>query len=137
MPTSPSELLGLAVQLHLAGTDEATRRCVVSRAYYASLHAVDQAFTRVPGATRQNGESSHAEIIGRVTAYGNGLNPGRSEARTIAQVIPGLRRLRNRADYRVEEAFTADDCRGVIERAGRVLALCQDVINKRSTAQPG
>jgi hypothetical protein len=136
MSTSPSDLLSLAVRLKLGPDDEATRRCIVSRAYYASLHAVDQTFAQQPGAGRRDGESSHAEIISRATTYGNGLNPGRSEARNIAQVLPGLRRLRNRADYRVEEGFSESDCHGVMQRAALVLELCEAVAAKRAAANP-
>ena len=132
MPTSPPELLALALQLNVA--DETSRRCAVSRAYYATLHAVDQTFERQPGAARQDGESSHAEIIGRAIAYGNGLNPGRTSAQTIAQVMPRLRRLRNRADYKIADAFDQFDSDGMLARAAKVLEACADVVAKRASA---
>lgn len=133
MPTSTRELLALAKRLQQQKGDEATRRCAVSRAYYAALHETDCVFEKRDADFRLDGESSHAEIISRATIYGNGVNPGRDGARNIAQILSKLRRARNKADYKLEQGVDAAECSDVITRAEQVLAHCQEVLSKRQS----
>lgn len=132
MPSSPAELLQLSKELFALKKDETWQRCVVSRAYYSTLHATDATFPRTERSVRIDGESSHAEIIGRAVVYGKSLQPGRSNANQIAQALPRLRRFRNLADYRLEEALSEREYSDVLLRAERVLNLCADVERLRS-----
>lgn len=134
MPIQPSDLLQLAADLSASGApSECLKRCVVSRAYYAALHAVDDTFeARGP---RINGESSHAEIISRAQVYSKGANPGRSDARSIANELPRLRRFRNHADYHLDTDFDEKAYTDVVARARRVITLCSDVQRLRDGAQ--
>lgn len=133
MPISPSDLLRLARQLGQQADDEACVRAAVSRAYYAGLHATEQTF---PGRERIGNESSHAEIIGRATAHGKGLNPARSAAAQIAMKLSRLRRLRNAADYDLgDQSLSAQECEVVLLRSQEVIDLCQTVAQKIADAQ--
>ena len=107
---------------------EAQLRCSVSRAYYAALHSVNCLFPKKVTDVRLDGESSHAEIIGRVTRYGAGLNPGRTSAAFIAKQLPRLRRERNRADYELGHEFSRKEVSEVLTRVKAVLDSCGDVV---------
>lgn len=140
MPVQPIDLLELSKQLMVLNSgqdDECIKRCVVSRAYYAALHAVDTTFSKADVNARVNGESSHAEIIGRAVARGNQVAVGRTSARTIANMMPRLRRFRNSADYKISENFNDQEYLDVVARAQRVLDLCNEfnVLNTAEVAQ--
>jgi hypothetical protein len=96
------------------------------------LHAADAIFEKVKPAA--DGESSHAEIIGRVKTYSAQNLPGRMYAAEIAKALPRLRRLRNKADYRLEESFDPSVCRDVLKRVTEVMDRCDDVVRMRSVA---
>lgn len=134
MSVSPPDFLALATRLNTQGCDEITRRCVVSRAYYAALHAVANTFDARPQEVGEQGESSHARVIGRARTYANTLNPGRTNAAQIAKLMPKLRRTRNRADYELDDEFSAQDCDDVALRAATILALCDEVARVRGAA---
>lgn len=127
MPIQPSDLLRLSRQLADlgAGVDECVKRCIVSRAYYAALHSVDAAFPAVNSHGRVDGESSHAEIIGRAVACGNRVAPGRTSARTIANMMPRLRRFRNAADYKLDRELDEREYLDLLDRVERILSLCR------------
>jgi hypothetical protein len=128
MSVQPVDLLELSKQLMTleSGQNECVRRCVVSRAYYAALHAVDLTFPQAAGGARIDGESSHAQIIGRAVARGNQVAAGRTSARMIANMMPRLRRFRNAADYRISENIDNREYLDVVARAQKVLELCND-----------
>ena len=134
MSCSPRELLALAVELRALEKSEAVERCVVSRAYYAALHAVDQTFEARDQKFRVDGESSHAEIIGRATAYSSRIVPGRSDAAFIAKQSHRLRRERNHADYHIEKEMRANSHVEAIELATKILDTCDEVIRKLKAA---
>lgn len=129
MPCTPLDLLELASSLHDSQIGEAHERCAISRAYYAALHKVEATFP-VRAAFKPDHESSHAEIIGRATAYGNSLQPGRTDANELAYIISRLRRARNQADYKLQQVTSHDEAANVITRAKRVLQLCDNVAQK-------
>ena len=133
MPCKPRELLALAKSLQASKGSEAFERCAVSRAYYAALHEVDATFIQ-RAEFRIDGESSHREIISRATVYGNSLNPGRTEAGQVAQIMTRLRRARNKADYELEKAFSPKEAEEVLSRAEFVLNLCDTVCTKIDAA---
>ena len=129
MPVSPPDLFKLAQRLNSDGCDEVTRRCAVSRAYYAALHRANLVFEKVKPTA--DGESSHAEIIGRVKTYSAQPLPGRMYASEIAKALPRLRRLRNAADYDLDSPFEAGTTMDVLQRVSHVLEKCDDVARMR------
>lgn len=133
MPCSPLEILTVAKHLQAQSGDEATRRSIASRAYYAALHQTKDTFSPVQTSALAH-ESSHEKIIARAFIYGNSreLKPGRSSAAMIAKTLNKLRRKRNEADYQLDDAFgegTEIDC---LARAEAVMALCAEVAGKMS-----
>jgi uncharacterized protein (UPF0332 family) len=132
MPITLHEIMELAERLHAMEQSEVVSRSAVSRAYYAALHATKGTF---PARQRVDGESSHAEIIGRAKAYGNSIEPGRSEANRIAMWMPRLRSGRNLADYDLEMDLSPKDAAGHLERARLILGMCDDIVRKRSDPQ--
>ena len=131
MSVSPLDILNLAKTLNVASGDEATCRCVVSRAYYAALHIVENTFERRENQYRVDGESSHQEIISRAKVYGSALNPGRTSAAEIAKMMPRLRRTRNSADYDLDENYSLEVSGDAVVRAERIFALCEDIATRR------
>ncbi len=129
MPTTLYEVMQLAERLHAMEQTEVNSRSAVSRAYYAALHATKGTF---PPRQRVDGESSHAEIIGRAKAYGNTVQPGRSEANRIALWMPRLRSARNLADYDLDKGLSVNDAAGHLERARLILSICEEIVRKRS-----
>jgi uncharacterized protein (UPF0332 family) len=132
MPVSPPDLFELAQRLNSTDCDEVARRCAVSRAYYAALHQANLLFEKVKPAA--DGESSHAEIIGRVKSYSAQQLPGRMYASEIAKALPRLRRIRNSADYDLSQSFLQEQCDDVLKRVAHVLGKCDDVARMREQA---
>lgn len=132
MPCSSYDLLALAKKIKSFNLDdEAANRCITSRAYYAALHAVEKTFDERAAEFRVDGESSHREIIGRATAYGAQLLPGRTNAAQIAKIVTRLRRERNKADYDIDEPYLVQSSDDVLVRSEQVLILCEEVAAKR------
>lgn len=132
MPTRTLDILSLAKELHADAKGEAAIRAAISRAYYAGLHAAAATFE---ARERIGAESSHMQIIGSASAYGKGVNPGRSAAAQIAQALGRMRRHRNQADYHLDTTLEHSDSDDVIKRAEAVLAWCEEVVRKRAEAK--
>ena len=136
MSCEPYHLLELAERLgEDSEASEVQLRCAVSRAYYAALHSVFCVFPKLEDDVRIDGESSHAEIIGRVKKYGNSLQPGRTAAASVAKKLPRLRRERNTADYDLEEEIAREAVLEIIERVTGGLHGCEEVIRLREAAE--
>jgi uncharacterized protein (UPF0332 family) len=135
MSCTPHDLYALAHKLtHAEDPCETELRCAISRAYYSALHSVTETFPKREDQFRANGESSHAEIIGRVTAFGNGIGPGRSDAALIAKLMPRLRRRRNDADYRLNEEVKKDEVCKILDRAKEVIDRCANVVRLQESS---
>jgi hypothetical protein len=138
MSTSTPELLALAKRLQEDVGNEASLRCAVSRSYYAALLKADETFPlRDPGAYR-GGESSHQKIIDRAVVHGQGPNPGRSSAISVAKLLPKMKRTRVKADYHLGDTVAPDECNEAILRAEAAIEACDDVLQKlaQATAAP-
>ena len=135
MSSTPADFYAIAKRI---ATDESAseihHRCAISRAYYSALHATDAAFPKTEQDHRRDGESSHAEIIGRAERYGRGLNPGRTEAALIARHLQKLRRFRNKADYELESDIFPEDSSSVLAIVKDVLDSCAIVNSKVASA---
>jgi uncharacterized protein (UPF0332 family) len=136
MSCKPLDLLGLAKQL-AALPNEASdvgTRCVISRAYYASLHEIDASFEKLDSTELQDG-SSHQKIIDRAARHGKNLGLGQLEAGQIAKFATKLRRERNAADYELGLDITPSKASEVLISAERIFSLCAEVRNKRAKQQ--
>jgi len=132
MPASPLDLLNLAKNLQAGADNETALRCSVSRAYYAALHRVAEVFDPREHSDQRERESSHVEIASRAELYAKGPNPGRLSAGEIAKMWPKFKRLRVKSDYFLDQDVVDADSVQAINRCERVMALCDDVLQKRS-----
>jgi len=110
-----------------AGFGEADLRCATSRGYYAALHAADAVIPKVEGVERERIEGSHQFIIRRAIKYSDGPNPGRLEARKIAQVLKKLKDQRVHADYDLRLDFSVRDRDDALARAHAILGYCENL----------
>lgn len=137
MSCNHSDLLQLAKEL-LADQNcsEVVRRCAASRGYYASLHLSSVMFPPDADVQRGKDESSHAFIIRCIKKYATGPNPGRLAAAQIAAQMANMKRLRNRADYEIDDEFSMEDVEKMMARADSIIASCDEVESRRvATAQ--
>jgi uncharacterized protein (UPF0332 family) len=123
MSTSVSDIIGLASRLVESkdgnAPEEVELRCSTSRAYYAALHAAEQALpsdlTVTPAVKR--GRSSHQAIIDAVVLWAKAVRPGRQEAISVARNLPKLRDARKKADYSMGADFTLEDANATLKIA--------------------
>ena len=136
MSCKPLDLLNLAKQLvpSTAKDSDVGSRCVISRAYYATLHEIDASFEPLAGSELTDG-SSHQKIIDRAERHGKSLVAGRTEAGQIAKFAQKLRRERNLADYQLDIDIAPDKALDVLKSADRIFSLCAEVRSKRAKQQ--
>lgn len=113
---------------------EVLLRSVASRAYYGALHCAARTFPERDGYIPRDKESSHQLIIGKAAVYGKQNNPGRAEAANVALNLSKMRRLRNMADYHLEEEFSRQDADWMLDKSDQVTADCAYVL-KRAAQQ--
>ena len=131
MSCTPRDLFNLAERLAgVEDCDEIQRRCAVSRAYYSALHTTAAVFPKTD-ALREQGESTHGEVIRHAQTYGAGANPGRDSASRLAKALQKLRRFRNTVDYEMDVTISRQEMLDALERAKHILDLCQHVEARR------
>lgn len=136
MSCKPHDLYKLASAIvESTNPSEVELRCAVSRAYYAVFHSVVDAFPKREKQFRLDGESSHAEVIGRVAAFGASLEAGRTDAAVIAKLLPQLRRQRNNADYRFELDFEKPEVQNFVRKAKFVIEKCAAVKSAQKSSK--
>ena len=115
MPVTPVSILDSAVAMS-AGGAEVDWRNATSRAYYAAYHRC-RALARVidPHADLSTAES-HRVVYEILAEDGN--------SRSLAYQLGSLRRIRNLADYEIDDTFdqhssrsSVETCRKMLERA--------------------
>ena len=107
---------------------EITRRACISRAYYSSLHGVQDGFEIE---IEPDQPSSHKAIIDALTLQSRKPGQGRTNAVILAKLLPKLKRLRVKADYRLDDDVTADDVIRALATAKEAIEKCDDVIRLR------
>lgn len=128
MSSTPTEVLDLATRLldNSIGTnpDEVTLRCSTSRAYYAALHAVDDALPEAlsPTASERKSKSSHQAIIDATILWAKRPGDGRMEAISLARNLPKLRNARKNADYKMTVDFTFEEAKEALRVAQLTVA---------------
>lgn len=126
MSCEAADIFGVAQVLStIEPSTEAIQRSVISRAYYAALHAVD---ARLPAGDRLCSETSHTEIIGRLKRVSNATPPvpGRQKAKQIEKLIATLRRDRTKADYKLGENFKPN-IDETLDSAECIMRLCTEI----------
>ncbi|QNP59469.1 hypothetical protein [Paenacidovorax monticola] len=127
MAVTPAQILALAEKLAADSEGcEAHVRSAVSRAYYAAFLAVaDEITPYLDSQTiRLNGEGTHSQLIGQITAYASTarvIRPGYQEAAYISKTLAKMKLKRVEADYRIDVDLDKDESHKAIDRATRVL----------------
>ena len=136
MSCSPTDLLDLANVLgDVEDCSEVQLRCSTSRGYYAALHSVDELIPVIPGVERVRGEGSHAFVIRRAKAYGDGPNPGRLAAKQIVHYLKKLKDQRNDADYDLNLNYTLRHKQDALTRVGVILGYCTELKEARAALE--
>jgi hypothetical protein len=127
MSCSPAEILALADELS-NGPTAAYWRSAASRAYYAAYHAAriwHDTRLPAPGMCAPDVRGVHEEFIERLRHPAPETKGDlRVKSATIGRVLLGLRRMRVRADYELNESFTRDEALTAVSQADQVLADC-------------
>lgn len=131
MSTHPTDIFELAKFIFANRLNEAGRRSAVSRAYYAAWHSTKDIFGMPVDS--EDGETTHKAVIRSAAARAKAPGPAREEAAKIASQLDVLRRLRNRADYKLEQEFEKNNCADCLERVTRVIELCEEAKAKLSS----
>lgn len=128
MSSTPTEVLDLATRLLDDSNgiipDEVTLRCSTSRAYYAALHAVDDALPESlsPSTSERKGKSSHQAIIDAAVRWAKRPGDGRIEAISLARNLPKLRNARKNADYKMVVDYTLQEAKEALRVAQLTVA---------------
>lgn len=116
---------------------ESNLRSSASRAYYAALHAAMVSLPdqfSVKQSQTQSG-SSHEAVNDAMTRWGKSMTPGKTEAQIIARGLPALKKLRKRADYRLDEDFPAADAQEAISRANKLIRSSEYALSQCGNKQ--
>jgi uncharacterized protein (UPF0332 family) len=114
---TPRDLLDVADEL-LAGSKEAWWRSAVSRAYYAAFHAARQVLQGC-GFEIPRAELAHAYLWLRLA------NCGHPDVQSAGAELNELRRLRNWADYDLDQSFGHGITVNQVQAASAVLQLLE------------
>lgn len=126
MTTSPEALMTYASE-QAAEADEPSKRCAISRAYYASYHRC----LRLEGepASRRNakqpGGGVHQQLIERLIARSHAGTPKqRRQGKLLANLMLRQRKRRVTADYFIDEDLKPNDVENQIADAHKLFAAC-------------
>lgn len=137
MSVAPRELLDAARAI--PQTDEASRRAIISRVYYAAFHAANEFHESLPAPGNPGtAKGEHAILIARLSAplIKSGL-PEHMVSRRIGGYLNALRALRIKADYHPREAVTDADVEAAWFKAQDIFAACYPSVGSiKSAPQP-
>jgi uncharacterized protein (UPF0332 family) len=126
MSTSANDLLSQAEQLLAAATTEVEFRNGIGRAYYAAYYRAKEFHESLPtrGQNPTSNVGVHAELQHRL------LHPTIASAdlrfrtsQNLSRHLEWLHSHRIRADYRLLQTVTREQCAEVVARAARVFEL--------------
>ncbi|WP_431266077.1 hypothetical protein ACQ859_12670 [Roseateles chitinivorans] len=126
MTTSPEALMSHASE-QAAEEDEPSRRCAISRAYYASYHRC--LLLEGEPASRRNekqpGGGVHQQLIERLFARSRvGSAKQRRQGKLLANLMLRQRKRRVTADYLLDEDLKPNDVENQIADAHKLFAAC-------------
>lgn len=127
MPITPKEWLEFAKKT--VGTDEASNRSSASRAYYAAYHACLALSNSLPDPPPPPPKGLHDRAI-RALSNCPIRGSTRERDKTVRKLGIGLgqlRDLRTRADYKVGEAFGANDSQQAISSCEDIFLLVDEI----------
>jgi uncharacterized protein (UPF0332 family) len=112
---NPHDFLEVANEL-VTGIREADWRSAVGRAYYAAFHVARNLF-QLCGFYVPRGEQAHAYLWLRLT------NSGHPDVQNAGFDLNHLRKMRNRADYDLDQLFDHVTAFGQVQIAGQIVQL--------------
>jgi uncharacterized protein (UPF0332 family) len=136
MSVTPRELLAAARAL--PETDEASRRAIVNRVYYAAFHAAYEfhASLPVPGSVG-NASGEHAQLIAQLSKPNvNTGHPTHLASRRIGVILGSLLALRVKADYRPNETVTENDVVSAWLKAEDIFKQCYPTRAEKTNTAP-
>jgi hypothetical protein len=136
---TPKEILETAKKLLGDPSLESDLRSAASRAYYAALHATNQAIPETFTGNHQTSpspQSSHDFIIGKADRLRKAASSGKIEATELYAILPKMKKIRVMADYRLDEKIESTIGNHAVAQAERVLFLCDNISRKLNTSVP-
>jgi hypothetical protein len=134
MSISPRLLLNFAKSLD-STSSECCVRTIVSRAYYAALHAARESLDEQDRpAPHENG--SHQKIIAAFELMGNRPGRGRERVRSALKALKALRDKRTLADYQFDLDLTPDVATFALLKSGLVVDECDQIKSVRAASKP-
>lgn len=142
MSITHGQILQTAVDLAKVVLDdgsccEASMRSSTSRAYYAALHAAMLSLPQEFALTLNEIKSanSHEAVSNKLIIWGKSFTAGRTEAQIIARELPTLKKLRKKADYRIDADFTEVEAINALSRARKLIASAELARSQYDTKQ--
>ncbi len=121
MAVTPESMLASAAAMSLGGA-EVDWRNASSRAYYAAYHRCRALATSIDPHTDLSTAESHRHVTDILQQRGSP-----NAARGLAHQLAALRKVRNLADYEIDDEFDQDSgrssveaCRKILERANAI-----------------
>ena len=116
MSVTPAMILESARVLCDGGSAEVDWRNAISRAYYGAFHGCRELAQRIDPLADLSTPSAHQDVAVVLQQRQSG-----SDARAVSYQLTACRRMRNRADYELDEDFDQRTCRAVVEMCGTIL----------------
>lgn len=135
MSVTPHELLAAARAI--PHEDEAGRRAVISRTYYAAFQAARLFHSSLssPGSVG-NAKGEHAQLIAQLSKPTvNTGHPTHLASRRCGVILNSLLALRVKADYRPDETVTVEDLETAVLKAQDIFKECYPVRAKSGPPQ--
>ncbi len=120
MSVNAENFLQVAEHSLIHANHEMDYRNSISRAYYATFHAVTPISLKLPPVANGNSNNSHELIISTLT----NCRPSHTRAlelKSIGYQIQRLKAQRVKADYRIDEAISKDDAEEQLRKAKLLL----------------
>lgn len=142
MPVSCRDLKMFSGALATDSSDETQLRASISRAYYATFHALLPLAERLPKSAICRKDATHVthqELSERYFEWRtSGVHPQLARLKTtatqIAKATEVSRALRVKADYRLAATVTLGDAKSQIERTQRILVAVTQIGSAMSSA---
>ena len=115
MAVTPESILESAAAMSEGGA-EVDWRNATSRAYYAAYHRCRAIATLIEPHADLSSAESHRFVADILQQRGNP-----SKARGLAYRLAALRKIRNLADYEIDEEFDQDSGRSSVETCRKIL----------------
>jgi uncharacterized protein (UPF0332 family) len=136
MSVTPHELLAAAQAI--PRTDEASRRAIISRAYYAAFHAAFEFHSSLPSpGSVGNANGKHAQLIAQLSSptIKSGL-AAHLISRRVGAILGSLLAARVKADYYPDQPVSDQDVEMALFKAEDIFKQCYPPAKAAASANP-